>query len=122
MNQFRPSTTLWEQSSQGAKRAPFAKEKALGTNLLKRNQNTLKLLSFKWLRKCSRSSEQSEVFEELSEIFGSHQDAFGDPGHDTGRKSYAFDSDEVGRYKVTSMMSTRQSELLLALNQSNQLG
>ena len=58
------------------------------------------------------------MFEELSEIFGSHQDAFGNPGHDTGRKSYAFDSDEVGRYKVTSMMSTRQSELLLALNQS----
>ena len=62
------------------------------------------------------------MFEELSEIFGSHQDAFGNPGRDTGRKSYAFDSDEVGSYKVTSVMSTRQSEFLLALNQSNQLG
>ena len=43
------------------------------------------------------------MFEELSEIFGSNQDAFGNPGNDTGRES-----DEVGRYKVTSMMSTRQ--------------
>ena len=34
----------------------------------------------------------------VGNCFGSHQDAFGNPGHDTGRKSYAFDSNEVGRY------------------------
>lgn len=86
----------------------------MGTNLLKPNHNTLKLLSLNSFESAFESAYGRRNIPKCSKSCRKSSEA--------KRKSYAFDSDEVDRYKVTSMMSTRQSELLLALNQSNQLG
>ena len=54
-------------------------------------QNTLKLLPFKWLWRCSNvvgtSSDVFVFFRKWSEIFVSHRDVFGNPSHDKTKSS-----------------------------------